>query len=102
VVASPVISAQHAHRISAVLDDRREVQQPRIGVDDGYLWRSIFPFCFQALDFLNATAADDRDAKVLQVLDRQVRQDLLGYLVLAECCCILPLQRKPACQRRAG
>jgi len=31
---------------------------------------------------LNATVADDGDTKVLQVLGRQVRQDLLGYLVL--------------------
>ena len=36
------------------------------------------------LYFLNATVADDGDAKVLQVLGRQVRQNLLGYLVLGE------------------
>src|SRR5262245_40773798 len=41
------------------------------------------------------TVADDGDAKVLQVLGRQVRQDLFGYFVLAECCLILPEAQAP-------
>ena len=39
--------------------------------------------------------ADDGDAKVLQVIGRQVRQDLVGYLVLAESRLILPEAQAP-------
>ena len=36
-----------------------------------------------------------RDAKLLQGLVRQARQDRLIYLVLAECCLILPKAKAP-------
>ena len=41
------------------------------------------------------TVADDGDAKVFQVLGRQVREDLLCYLVLAEYRLILPEAKAP-------
>ena len=39
--------------------------------------------------------ADDRDAKVFQVLRRQVRKNRLVYLVLAECGLILSEAQAP-------
>src|SRR6516162_6795517 len=36
-----------------------------------------------------------RDAKLLQVLVRQAREDRLVYVILAECCLILPEAQAP-------
>jgi hypothetical protein len=38
---------------------------------------------------------DDRDAEVFQVLRREVRQDRLVYLILAECRLIFPEAQAP-------